>query len=152
MMELVLPLPAHSVEFRWVWSVWRRRKRAQARASRYRRRRGPPARAPDGPSAAVVLGKVFGFTCSAHNGPTFVQPLEGIDACYPTGRGHIACDNLSAHDADAVLDWFDDHPRWTRHFTPKHASWLDQIECMFSILAARVLARGSFTSVEDLEE
>jgi transposase len=100
----------------------------------------------------VRRGKVFGFTCPTHNGPTFVQLLEGIDACYPTGRGHIVCDNLSAHDTDDVLDWFDDHPRWTRHFTPKHASWLNQIECMFSILDARVLARGSFTSVEDLEE
>jgi hypothetical protein len=48
-MELVLPLPVHSAEFRWVWSVWRRRKRAQARASRYRRRHDRPlARAPDG--------------------------------------------------------------------------------------------------------
>lgn len=45
-MELVLPLPPHSAEFRWVWSVWRRRKRAQARASYYRRRIGPLARAP----------------------------------------------------------------------------------------------------------
>jgi hypothetical protein len=46
-MELVLPLPAHSAEFRWVWSVWRRKKRAQARASRYRRRCDRPlARAP----------------------------------------------------------------------------------------------------------
>jgi hypothetical protein len=49
-MEVVLPLPAHSDEFRWMWSLWRRRKRAQARASYYRRRSshaGPLARAPD---------------------------------------------------------------------------------------------------------
>jgi hypothetical protein len=49
-MEVVLPLPAHADEFRWMWSLWRRRKRAQARASYYRRRRrhdGPLARAPD---------------------------------------------------------------------------------------------------------
>jgi hypothetical protein len=36
-MEVVLPLPARSVELRWMWSVWRRRKRAHARASRYLR-------------------------------------------------------------------------------------------------------------------
>jgi transposase len=75
-----------------------------------------------------------------------------IDDCYPTGRGHIVCDNLSAHDTDDVLDWFEEHPRWTRHFTPKHASWLNQIECMFSVLQKQVLARGSFTSIQDLQE
>ena len=42
MMELVLPLPAQAVEFRWMWSLWRRRKRAQARASYYRRRYDRP--------------------------------------------------------------------------------------------------------------
>ncbi|MCF7976818.1 MAG: transposase [Chromatiaceae bacterium] len=38
------------------------------------------------------------------------------------------------------------------HFTPKHASWLNQIEMWFSILARKVLRRGHFTSVEDLEK
>jgi transposase len=49
-----------------------------------------------------------------------------------------------------VNEWFDEHPRWTRHFTPKHASWLNQIERWFSILARHVLARGSFNSTDDL--
>lgn len=47
-------------------------------------------------------------------------------------------------------EWFDEHPRWTRHFTPKHASWLNQIECWFSILSRQLLVRGSFTSTDDL--
>ena len=38
------------------------------------------------------------------------------------------------------------------HFTPKHASWLNQIEMWFSILARKILRRGNFTSVEDLEK
>jgi len=59
-------------------------------------------------------------------------------------------DNLSAHDTPDVNEWFDEHLRWTRHFTPKHASWLNQIECWFSILSRHVLARGSFTSTDDL--
>jgi transposase len=37
-------------------------------------------------------------------------------------------------------------------YTPKHTSWLNQIELWFSILARRLLKRGSFTSVEDLGE
>ncbi len=46
--------------------------------------------------------------------------------------------------------WFDEHPRWTRQPTPKHASWLNQIECWFSILARHILRRGSFTSTDEL--
>ena len=38
------------------------------------------------------------------------------------------------------------------HFTPKHASWLNQIEMWFSILARKVIRRGNFTSLEDLRE
>jgi transposase len=37
------------------------------------------------------------------------------------------------------------------HFTPKHASWLNQIEIWFSILARKVLRRGNFTSTADLK-
>jgi transposase len=35
-------------------------------------------------------------------------------------------------------------------YTPKHSSWLNQVEIWFSILARRVIRRGSFTSKEDL--
>jgi hypothetical protein len=37
-------------------------------------------------------------------------------------------------------------------YVPKHTSWLNQIECWFSILVRRLLKRGSFTSVEHLQQ
>ncbi len=37
------------------------------------------------------------------------------------------------------------------HYTPKHASWMNQVEIWLSILARKILRRGSFTSVEDLK-
>jgi DDE superfamily endonuclease len=37
-------------------------------------------------------------------------------------------------------------------YTPKHTSWLNQIELWFSILVRRLLKRGNFTSIEDLRE
>jgi transposase len=37
------------------------------------------------------------------------------------------------------------------HFTPKRASWLDQIEIWFSTLGRKLLNRASFTSVEELQ-
>ncbi|MCP5083284.1 MAG: IS630 family transposase [Alphaproteobacteria bacterium] len=44
----------------------------------------------------------------------------------------------------------DQSHRITFHFTPKHASWMNQIEIWFSILARKVIRRGNFTSIEDL--
>ena len=38
------------------------------------------------------------------------------------------------------------------HYTPKHASWMNQVELWFSILARKVLRRGSFTSTQDLRQ
>ncbi len=35
-------------------------------------------------------------------------------------------------------------------YTPKHTSWLNQVEIWFSILVRRLLKRGSFTSCADL--
>ncbi len=37
-------------------------------------------------------------------------------------------------------------------YTPKHASWLNQIELGFSILVRRLLKRASFASVDQLKE
>ncbi len=37
------------------------------------------------------------------------------------------------------------------HYTPKHASWLNQVEIWLGILVRKLLRRGSFTSIEDLQ-
>lgn len=37
------------------------------------------------------------------------------------------------------------------HYTPKHASWMNQIEIWFSILVRKLLKRGNFTAIDDLK-
>jgi transposase len=37
-------------------------------------------------------------------------------------------------------------------YTPKHTSWLNQIEIWFSILVGRLLKRASFNSIEELQQ
>lgn len=36
------------------------------------------------------------------------------------------------------------------HYTPKHASWLNQVEIWFSVLVRKLLKRGNFISIDDL--
>ena len=38
------------------------------------------------------------------------------------------------------------------HYTPKHTSWMNQVEIWLSILVRKLLKRGSFTSVDDLQQ
>jgi hypothetical protein len=43
------------------------------------------------------------------------------------------------------------HPRWTFHFTPTSASWLNAVEGYFSTLTRRRLKRGVFRSIVELQ-
>jgi len=63
---------------------------------------------------------------------------------------HCIVDNLAAHGTDQVAEMLAYNPRLHLHYTPTHASWLNQVELLFSILERRLLRRGEFASVEDL--
>ena len=47
--------------------------------------------------------------------------------------------------------WLERQPRWTFHFTPTSASWLNAVEGFFATLTKRRLKRGVFRSVADLQ-
>ncbi len=59
-------------------------------------------------------------------------------------------DNLATHKTPNVQSWLKAHPRWQMVFTPKHASWLNQVEIFLSILTRRLLRHGQFTGPDDL--
>ena len=63
---------------------------------------------------------------------------------------HFVGDNFSAHKHKDVMEWVEAHKTVHFHFTPTHASWLNQIELWFSILARQLLSKRDFKSVEDL--
>ena len=82
----------------------------------------------------------------------FVDFLELLESEIPAGKQvHAILDNLQVHKTPEVVAWLEAHPRWHFHFTPTHASWLNQIELFFSILTRRLLRRGIFTSKADLK-
>ena len=91
------------------------------------------------------------MTAATRNQFDFITCLDQLEAEIPVGQRVIAIlDNLSTHKTEAVRSWLDAHPRWRFVLTPKHASWLNQVELFFSILARRLLKHGAFTSPHDL--
>jgi len=64
---------------------------------------------------------------------------------------HAIADNYAAHKHPKVRAWLARHPRWTFHFTPTSASWLNAVETFFSALTRRRLKRGVFHSIVDLQ-
>ena len=99
----------------------------------------------------VHSGAVSGMTAPTRNQFDFIAFLDQLESEIPADQQVIAVlDNLSTHKTQAVKAWLDAHPRWQFVFTPKHASWLNQVEMFFSILARRLLRHGQFTSPDDL--
>jgi transposase len=96
-------------------------------------------------------GKVIGKTAERHTSSEFVAFLGDIVANQPAGKEiHVILDNLSAHKTKKVDQFLESHPNVTLHFTPTYSSWLNQVENWFSKIQRDVIARGIFTSVDDL--
>jgi transposase len=97
----------------------------------------------------TVAGWVTDSTCSAN----FIDFLADLVAQTPAGLDlHCIVDNLSAHKTPKVDEFLGQNPHVHLHFTPTHASWLNQVELFFSILERRLLRRGEFASVGQLSE
>jgi transposase len=108
-----------------------------------------------------------------------VQGVVATDTA--AGQWHFVVDNLNTHQSEALVRWVaaesdvdldlgetgkwgilqtqasrtaflrDPAHRIMFHYTPKHCSWLNQMEIWLSILVRKLLKRRSFTSVEDLQ-
>jgi transposase len=102
----------------------------------------------------VASGEVLGHLRKRRTADDLIEFLEALAKRYPTGIIYIVWDNLNIH-----YDGKDE--RWTRFnrrhrgrfrfvYTPKHASWVNQIEIWFSILHRRVLKHGHFRTAAEM--
>jgi transposase len=99
----------------------------------------------------VHTGQILVEDIVRNDSATFVAFLRLLDRSIDSALTiHLVLDNGSSHVSKATRAWLTAHPRFAVHHTPKHASWLNQVEIFFSILARRLLRRGEFSSRQDL--
>lgn len=100
----------------------------------------------------VLEGKVIGRCMQRHRHQEFIRFLNAVEAAVPAGKVvHAILDNYAVHKHPKVRAWLDRHPRWTFHFTPTSASWLNAVEGFFAKLAKRRLRRGVFGSLVEVQ-
>ena len=102
----------------------------------------------------VHSGRVLGRCSDRRTQDDLVAFMEEVARAYPKGTVHVIWDNLNTHRAQAVWDDFNARhgERFEFHFTPLHASWVNQIELLFGIYARRVLRHASHPSTQHLRQ
>jgi transposase len=81
----------------------------------------------------------------------FLDFMNRVVSQYPEKELHVILDNLNTHKPKHDR-WLSKHPTVHFHYTPTHASWLNQIEVWFSILWRQALKGLSVTSFRKLRK
>ncbi|MFJ1847713.1 MULTISPECIES: IS630 family transposase [unclassified Streptomyces] len=101
----------------------------------------------------VHTGQVLTETITRNDSDAVIRFLRLLDSAIAAGQNiHLVVDNGSSHTSKKTRAWLAAHPRFYVHHTPKHASWLNQVEIFFSTLTRRILRRGQFASRIELAE
>lgn len=102
----------------------------------------------------VHSGRVLGRCTDRRTQDDLLAFMQDVASAYPKGTVHVIWDNLNTHRAQQVWEDFNARHggRFIFHFTPLHASWVNQIELLFGIYSRRVLRHASHTSTEHLRQ
>lgn len=102
----------------------------------------------------VHRGRVVADCGATRTADDLVRFMERIAALYPTETVHVIWDNLNIHFDGAAGRWTAFNARhghrFVFHYTPQHASWVNQVELFFSIMPRQCLRDASFHSIEEL--
>ena len=107
-----------------------------------------------GLSAALntATGQVTDACYPRHRHQEFLKFLTKTAAAYPGTGLHVICGNYATRTHADVRAWLarPENQRITLHFTPTGCSWINLVECFFSVITRQAIRRGTFTSVKEL--
>lgn len=100
----------------------------------------------------IATGKVVAHVRNRRTSVNFLHFMSEVVRAYPRRNLHVVADNLNIHKNEALRRWLRRHPQVQFHYTPTHASWVNLIECFFSILGKQALAHSVQRSKRDLKD
>jgi len=100
----------------------------------------------------VATGKVTHRLSARHTAADFLAFMRKVVRRYPGRELHVVLDNSSSHGTPEVRAWLAGHPMVHFHYTPTSASWLNQVEGFFGILAKQSLSVTNFPSARALRD
>lgn len=103
----------------------------------------------------ILNGKVIGTCQPRHRSSEFVKFLNHLERELPVDQEiHLIMDNYCTHKSKAVQRWLKPkkRKRFHFHFTPTSSSWLNQVERFFALITGRMIRRGTFHTVHELEQ
>jgi hypothetical protein len=128
-------------------------------------------------SRVVATGQVIGSVTEQRETWDFVRHIRDVVVSFPHAtRFHWVMDNLNTHWTFELCEYLgklsdvwqarpslrtgaqrrafltDASHKHVIHFTPKHGSWMNQIEIWFGVLSRQLLRRGEFRSITQLTE
>jgi transposase len=99
----------------------------------------------------IATGKVVAHVRNRRTSVNFLRFMNEVLRAYPGRQLHVVVDNLNIHKNEAARRWLARYPLVQFHYTPTHASWVNLIECFFSILSKQGLAHSVQHSKQDLK-
>jgi transposase len=100
----------------------------------------------------IASGEVLAQVRQRRTSVNFLQFMDTVVTACPDCDLHVIVDNLNIHKNQAAQAWLARHPRVHFHYTPTHASWVNLIECFFSILTRQGLQQSVHRSKQELKE
>jgi transposase len=104
------------------------------------------------PALEIASGQVVAHVKQRRTTVNFLRFLKDVIAAFPQRELHMILDNLNIHKNQAARNWLKRHPRVHFHYTPTHASWVNMVECFFSIMGKQALSQSVHTSKRQLKE
>ena len=103
----------------------------------------------------MLSGTVLTACKPRHRHQEFLAFLRRIEKSVPQSLDiHLIVDNYSTHTSQRLQRWLKPkkRKRFHFHFTPTGSSWLNQVERWFALITDRMIRRGIFPSVHELEQ
>src|SRR6267378_5948587 len=100
----------------------------------------------------IASGEVVAHVKQRRTSVNFLRFMNDVVGAFPKQELRVILDNLNIHKNEAAQRWLRRHPQVHFHYTPTHASWMNMIECFFSILTRQALTQSVHRSKKELKD